>query len=90
MNNYFISYDLNVPGKDYSKAIEAIQAVGNWARVHKSFWYVSSALSLEQVYAQIAYAFDGSDQFMVVHANGARWNTLPSEVSDFMLKNWNL
>ncbi len=48
MNNLFISYDLNVPGQRYDQVIEAIKKLGNWAKVQKSFWYVSSSLSAEE------------------------------------------
>lgn len=88
MSNYFISYDLNVPGKDYEGVIKAIQSFGTWAKVHKSLWYVSSPLTLKDVYAVIEPAFDASDRFMVIEATSAHWNTLSQEVGDYIKSNW--
>ncbi len=89
MSNYFISYDLNVPGKDYEVVYRAIKALGGWARVHKSLWYVSSPATSDQVYAAIAPAFDKSDQFMVITAINAQWNDLPANVDTHIKSNWN-
>ncbi len=87
--NYFISYDLNVPGKDYEGVIKTIQSLGGWAHVHKSLWYVSSPRTIDQVYAAIAPAFDKSDQFMVIQALNAHWNVLQPDVENHIKSNWN-
>lgn len=42
-NNLIVSYDLYSPGQDYSKVIDAIKALGSWAKVQKSVWYVNSS-----------------------------------------------
>ena len=90
MNNLHISYDLKEPGKNYAAVIEAIKALGSWAKVHKSFWYVKSSLTAEQARDRIWKAMDSSDTVYVVDAtnNQAAWQNLSSEVSEFIKDKW--
>lgn len=89
-NNLFISYDLNTPGKDYSKVIDAVKALGAWGKVHKSVWYVNSTLSCEQAANRIWLAMDSNDSLIVIDATGndAYWINVNSEVSNHMVDQW--
>lgn len=89
-NNLFISYDLNSPGQGYDEVFNAIKSLGNWAKVQKSFWYVSSTYSAEQA-AEIVWAkMDRNDSLIVIDAssNDASWYNLPREVSNYIQENW--
>jgi hypothetical protein len=72
MNNLLISYDLNTPGQNYAKVIEAIKSLGTWAHVHKSFWYVKSSYGAEYARNEIWKAMDESDTVYVVDATNNR------------------
>ena len=90
-HNLHISYDLNRPGQDYAKLIEAIKTLGNWAKIHKSFWYVKSAYSAEQAVNHLKQFVDATDMIYVVDAttDQAAWNQLAPDVSKHVLDNWN-
>ncbi len=89
-NNLHISYDLNNPGQNYEKVIEAIKGLGDWAKVHKSFWYVNSNLTAGQARDRVWAVMDKNDTVYVVDAtnNIAAWNNLSDEVSDFIKDKW--
>lgn len=90
-NNLVISYDLYNPGQDYTKLIAGIQALGSWAKVHKSVWYVNSFYTAEQAVARLAPLVDRNDSLFVVDAtnNNARWQNLADEVSNLIQDQWN-
>lgn len=89
-NNLFISYDLHKPGQDYDKIAEAIKALGNWAKVQYSFWYVSSILTASEASKKIWAVMDKNDSLIVIDAtsNNASWHNLSPEVSEFIQTNW--
>ena len=43
-NNLFVSYDLHAPNKNYEAVTKAIKELGDWAKVHYSYFYVKSQL----------------------------------------------
>lgn len=89
-NNLIVSYDLNNPGQDYSKVIEKIKALGTWAKIHKSVWYVKSTLTAAQAVDAIWPVMDRNDSLFIVDAtnNSAAWQNLSTEVSDFLKARW--
>lgn len=52
-NNLLVAYDLNTPRKDYDSVFNAIKALGSWAKVQKSVWYVDSQNTCEPRARQI-------------------------------------
>lgn len=91
-NNLFISYDLNSPGQNYDKVIEGIKALGNWAKVQKSFWYVNSNYSAQQAVEKVWRNMDTNDSLLIVDATNknASWQGLSSEVTDFIKNKWGM
>lgn len=89
-NNFFVSYDLNSPGQDYSKVIDAIKSLGSWAKIHKSFWYVKSTLTAEQAAKKVWAYMDSNDSLIVVDStnNDAYWYNLSEQVSKHMQDQW--
>lgn len=89
-NNLHISYDLMNPGQNYQKAINAVQALGSWAKIHQSFWYVNSTYSARQACDAIAAVLDTNDKVYVVDATNkeAAWNKLPDDVSKHIINYW--
>jgi hypothetical protein len=88
-NNLFISYDLYNPGQGYEDVAEAIKALGHWAKVQRSFWFVRSTDTAEQAAKRVWAAMDNNDSLIVVDAshNAAYWYNLTPEVSQY-LKDW--
>ena len=88
--NLHISHDLNVPGQNYEAVIEQIKSLGNWAKIHKSFWYVSSDYTARQAADKVWAVMDASDTVYVVDAtnNEAAWHNLSKEVYEFILDKW--
>jgi hypothetical protein len=89
-NNLFISYDLYSPGQDYSSVIDEIKSLGNWAKIHKSYWYVNSSLTAEQAAERVWAKMDANDSLMVVDATGNNgyWYNLSKEVSNHLKDQW--
>lgn len=85
-NNLFISYDLNSPGQDYSKVIEAIKGLGGWAKVQKSLWFVTSDYSASKACDLVWAKMDSNDSLIVIDAktNQAAWQNLSDEVSNYI------
>lgn len=90
MNNLFISYDLNAPGQRYDKVEEAIKALGNWAKVQKSFWYVNSMHSVSEAAQRVWAVMDGNDSLIVVDAshNLATMFGVAPKVSQYIIDQW--
>lgn len=89
-NNLFISYDLRSPGQDYSRVADAIKALGPWAKVLESVWYVNAAITAE-IAAKLVFAqMDENDQLIVVDASNkdAYWYNLTEAVAKHMQANW--
>jgi hypothetical protein len=89
MNNLFISYDLYDPGQNYEKIEKAIKALGSWAKVHLSLYYVSTAVTASQAFDRVSAACDSNDKVIVIDATNAIWNKLSKEVSDHIKAAWN-
>ncbi|HGM7348085.1 TPA: hypothetical protein ACKP7M_002493 [Stenotrophomonas maltophilia] len=89
-NNLIVSYDLYSPGQDYSKVIEAIKALGSWAKIHKFVWYVNSSYTAAQARDKVWATMDRNDSIFVVDAtdNDAAWQNLSNEVSNHIKDQW--
>lgn len=89
-NNLHISYDLYQPGQNYEGVIERIKELGNWAKVHKSFWYVNSTYTASEAAAHVWGAMDARDTIYVVDAtnNTAAWHNVSDEVANYTAIQW--
>lgn len=90
-NNLVISYDLNNPGQNYDRIIEAIKALGSWAKIQKSVWYVDSPLAAMQAVDHLWARMDANDSLFIVDAKTGHcaWQNLPPEVSTHIHEHWN-
>ncbi len=70
--------------------IEKIKTLGNWAKIHKSYWYVKSTYSASQAVDAIWPVMDANDTLYVVDAtnNNAAWQNLNKQASDYIRENW--
>ena len=89
-NNLHVSYDLYAPGQNYEDVIKAIKSLGNWAKIHKSFWYVNSTHTAEEAVNIVWAACDANDTVYVVDAtnNNAAWQNISPEASKFIRDHW--
>lgn len=87
-SNYFISYDLNSPGQDYTKIADAIAGIGRSVRAQKSMFYLRSSLTQEQVFNAVNLALDKNDSLMVISASNALMRNLLPGAQDFIIKHW--
>ncbi|MCF6441046.1 hypothetical protein L1077_16540 [Pseudoalteromonas luteoviolacea] len=89
-NNLLISYDLNSPGQDYTRVIEKIKTLGEWAKVHKSYWYLNSNYSAKEAASIIWKEMDQNDSLMVVNTttNDASWFNVHHDVDAFLKEKW--
>ena len=89
-NTLLISYDLHAPGQNYDSVIEEIKSLGDWAKVHKSFWFVDSTLSASKAAERLWGKMDSNDSLFVVDAknNEACWYNLSDKVSNFLKEHW--
>lgn len=92
MNNLFISYDLITPGQNYDQVIEAIKALGGWAKVQKSYWYVKSRYTAAEAVNRVGEAMDVNDSLIVVDVTNqtASWRGLDPEVAKYIQSYWNM
>ncbi len=89
-HNLFISYDLIAPGQKYDRVATKIKTLGNWAKVQKSFWYLSSNVSAKDAATAIWSVLDSNDSLIVVdtNTNDAYWYNLTPETAQFMQSHW--
>jgi hypothetical protein len=64
MKTYLVSYDLNKPGKDYTKLWAALTALGA-ERVLKSQWMLRSAYEAKVIADHLLQFMDNSDTILV-------------------------
>ncbi|WP_417434298.1 CRISPR-associated protein Cas2 [Hoeflea sp.] len=89
-NNINISYDLYAPGQKYDRVIERIKSLGSWAKVHKSYWYLSTNLNAAQVCDAVWAVMDPNDSLYVIDGtnNSAAWRNIDSNVETFIKNHW--
>jgi hypothetical protein len=89
-NNLIISYDLYAPGQNYQAVIDAVKALGDWAKIHKSLWYVNSSFSASAAVDRIWAKMDRNDSVFVVDATNknAAWQNLSDEVTASIQNYW--
>lgn len=89
-NNVHVSYDLFAPEKNYERVIAKIKTLGSWAKIHKSHWYLKTALDAGQVRDAVWAAMDSNDSLYVVDAtnNVAAWENIDETVARHIRDNW--
>jgi hypothetical protein len=91
-NNVHVSYDLYAPEKNYERVIAKIKTLGSWAKIHKSFWYIDTNLTAEQVRNAVWSAMDTNDSLYVVDStnNMAAWQNISEPASKHIRDHWRL
>lgn len=88
-NNLFVTYDL-IKDKDYKAVHEAIQSLGNWAKVTESNWYVNSHHSASDAASIVKAAMDNDDKLIVINAsdNTGTYYNLHKDVDLYLKEQW--
>ncbi len=89
MNNIHISYDLFVPGQNYEGLIAKIKTLGNYAKIQKSFWYVNTTLTADQVATALWSIMDKNDSLYVVDASNKNASMRNVATSNYIIEQWN-
>ena len=85
---YLITYDLRVPGQNYSDLIKEIKVIANgWAKPCESTWIVKSSLTSEAIVNRLT-AIDATDKVVVITVS-IPWHSagLNKDVVQWMLDN---
>jgi len=82
VNTHLISYDLQKPGKDYSKLWDHLKSYGNWAKPLESVWLVRTSHSADKVRDLALNYVDQNDKLFVVDvtSKSSAWKNLTNEV----------
>lgn len=90
-NNFFVSYDLMVPGQHYERVSNAIKATGDWAKVELSFFYVKSTMTVKALADHVWASMDSNDKLIVIDAttNDFYGYNMSPEVLKHMQERWN-
>ncbi|WP_228449955.1 hypothetical protein [Streptomyces alkaliterrae] len=82
-----VGYDLNRPGQDYSRLIEAIEAYGTWWHSLDSTWIIKTPKSVTQVRDELRRHIDSSDELFVAELTGhAAWSGFDQTSSEWLKK----
>jgi hypothetical protein len=80
-----ISYDLKVPGRDYSKLYDTIKAAPSWCHYLESTWFISTTETVATWADKIRGVVDENDRFIVVDITGrSRNGWLPRNAWDWL------
>ncbi|WP_434315994.1 hypothetical protein [Leifsonia sp. P73] len=86
---YWVNYDLNKSGQDYSKLIDYLKSHDGWAKPLKSSFFVKTTMSAGELRDGIKKHVDSNDAVAVVGVGGKGWATfnVSKEVNDWLRKN---
>ncbi len=65
MTDYLITYDLNIPGQDYSKLFDAIIKLGSAYHGMQNTWFVKSNYSATEIRNFLKSFIDSNDKLFV-------------------------
>jgi len=66
---YLITYDLRVPGRDYTSLYNAIKEYGDWQHPVESTWFISSDQQANDIYDHLFPFIDKNDRILVIQVN---------------------
>lgn len=66
---YLITYDLRVPGRDYTSLYNTIKEYGDWQHPVESTWFISSNLPADDIYNHLFQFIDKNDRLLVIQVN---------------------
>ncbi|MEY4413268.1 MAG: hypothetical protein RIQ53_561 [Pseudomonadota bacterium] len=85
-----ISYDLNAPGRDYTKLIARIKELApNWCRPLESYWLIKINSTPAEVRNDLQRYVDQSTKLLVLDVTGdsAAWSGMETDVAEWIKAN---
>jgi len=85
---YMISYDLKMPGRDYSALYATIKGCGAWWHYLGSTWIVKTSQTISDVATLLRSTIDQNDSIIIVDITGrTRDGWLPQKAWDWIRDN---
>lgn len=83
---YLVSYDLKIPGRNYSLLYEEIKRLGSaWWHYMDSVWLLHTQLTVDQCSNRLKPYIDGNDLVLIVDiTNCPRQGWLPAKAWDWI------
>jgi hypothetical protein len=66
---YLITYDLRVPGRDYTPLYNAIKKYEDWQHPVESTWFISSNHQANDIYNYLFSFIDSNDRLLVIQVD---------------------
>lgn len=87
MKTYLVGYDLNKPGQDYTKLIDALKGYPGWWHYLDSTWVIKTDWTAVQIRDDLWQHMDASDELLVARLSGeAAWVGFDDDVASPWLK----
>ena len=67
---FLISYDLNVPGKNYNELYKTIKSAGTWWHYLESTWLIKTEESIATWNKRLIKNLDENDRLFIVDITG--------------------
>ena len=85
MSVYLVTYDLRIPGRDYSALYKEIKSLGASARHMESTWFVDSTLSSNAIRDRLTRVMDANDYLFITRIADYS-GRLPQEAWDWLMR----
>lgn len=76
---YSITYDLKVPGRDYSGLYKAIKASQKWWHYLDSTWLIVTSETAEEIWNRLASHIDKNDYLLIIEVKNNVQGWLPKD-----------
>lgn len=73
MSAFLITYDLNRPGQDYKRLVEAIESYGTYWHFMQNAWVIRSSSSASQVRDYLQQYIDANDKLFIARLGETAW-----------------
>ena len=83
---FLISYDLNVPGRDYDDFYEEIKSSWKWWHYLESSWIVITDESPQQIWDRVGKHIDNNDYMLIIEVRDNVQGWLPKDAWDWIHK----
>lgn len=89
MNTLMVGYDLNQPGKDYTKLIDKLKTFPSWWHHLDSTWLIKTPKPYDAIRDELKPYVDSSDELLVVDVTGrsAAWTGLSEKGGQWIKDN---
>ena len=88
MKSYMVGYDLNSPGQNYDKLIDALKSYPNWWHYLDSTWILKTDATAAQIRDHLVHFIDKNDELLVARLTGeSAWRGFDERGSKWLKDN---